>query len=279
VQGDPCEERQDQVEIGAKGAGDQQERKQAGQGGHVADVAQPLPDQDDGSFGLTRRPGSAPDRIQGRHHPEVAGRVEPETRRDPERRDDQPADRRADDSGQVEGGGVEGHRARQLAAPNHLQDGCLAGREIQGLVDPEHPGDQQQDRQRDEMGHGEDRVQRGADGRDDLGDEQDISMDEPIHQGAGIEAEHQDRAIAEGAEQREREGRVVRELQDKPGGGDRLHPGADNRDRLADVVAAKLSVLKGRRLQQAAIARTRWGKQRGANVSSLRGPTPPASHR
>src|SRR2546429_1351200 len=76
-----------------------------------------------------------------------------------------------------------------------------------------------------------------------------------IDERASIETEDQHRAITEGAKERERQGRVTRKLEDEPGAGHRLHPGADERHRLADEIAAKLGVLERGNLHDRATAR------------------------
>src|SRR6184192_3589047 len=79
-------------------------------------------------------------------------------------------------------------------------------------------------------------------------------MGEAIDERARIETEDQDRAITEGAKERERQGRVMRKLEDEPGTGHRLHPGADERHRLPDEIAAKLWVLERGNLHDRATA-------------------------
>jgi len=87
-------------------------------------------------------------------------------------------------------------------------------------------------------------------------------MHEAVDERASIQAEDQDRAIAEGSKQRQRQGRVVGKLQHQPGRRHRLHPGADDRDGLPNVIATELPVLKCRRLHEPATARLRRGKRR-----------------
>src|SRR5205823_2493472 len=55
--------------------------------------------------------------------------------------------------------------------------------------------------------------------------------------------------------ERERQRRVMRKLEDEPGAGHRLHPGADERHRLPDEIAAKLRVLERGNLHDRATAR------------------------
>src|SRR3989449_3281290 len=76
-----------------------------------------------------------------------------------------------------------------------------------------------------------------------------------IDERARIEAKDQDRPVAEGAKERERQGRVVRKLEHEPGAGHRLHPGADERHRLPGEIAAKLGVLERGNLHDRATAR------------------------
>jgi len=89
-------------------------------------------------------------------------------------------------------------------------------------------------------------------------------VNETIDERSRVEAEDEDRSVAAGAEERQRIGRVVRELQHEPRRRHRLHPGADDRHRLTDVVATELRILKRRKLKEPAMARLS-GRGGGAN--------------
>src|SRR2546423_14618936 len=80
-------------------------------------------------------------------------------------------------------------------------------------------------------------------------------MREAVDDGSRVQAEKEHRTVAEGAEQGERERGVVRELQHEPGGRHRLHPGANDRHGLADVIAPEFGGLESGDLQNGATAR------------------------
>ena len=68
-------------------------------------------------------------------------------------------------------------------------------------------------------------------------------MGKSVDERAGVEAEDQHGAVAESAKEGEGERGVMGKLQDEPGRRHRLHPGADDRHRLPDEIAAELGVL------------------------------------
>ena len=264
MQHDPGEQRQHQVEVRAEGPGNEQQQKEASQDGGARHVAERFRHQLQRGLRGADRQGTATNRQQGGDHAEVADRVEPEAGGDPEGRDHNPPDGRANDASEIEGRRVEGYRAGQLSAPHHFQHGGLPRRKIQRLVQAEDGGQHQDDRQRDRVGGGEGRVKDRPGERHDLRHKQHVAMGESIHQGAGVEAEDEHRRIAECPKHGQRKGGVVRQLQHQPGRRHRLHPGADDGDRLADVIAAELGILEGRKLQKRGTA---WfdGSRRSTN--------------
>src|SRR5207245_4961405 len=93
-------------------------------------------------------------------------------------------------------------------------------------------------------------------------------MREPVDDGTRVQAEHEDRAVAESAKESEGQGGVVGKLQHEPRGRHRLHPGAHNRQRLADEIAPEFGVLKSGDLENGATARL-YGSRSGWNAISL----------
>src|SRR5256714_8238030 len=98
-------------------------------------------------------------------------------------------------------------------------------------------------------------------------------MRETVHNRSCIQPEDQHRTVAEGAENGQRERRVVGKLKHEPGGGHRLHPGPDHGYRLAHEIAAEFWVLEGGNLHHGATA---WfdGRRSGADSFQVIGGTP-----
>jgi hypothetical protein len=118
------------------------------------------------------QPGEEPlGRLRGPAQPGMAGehdRVEHERRRvqaehggHPDPGDQQPADRRADDPGEVDGDRAEGRGGRYLRAGNHVGHQRLVGGFGQDPAGAEHEGEHEQQRGRHQV-RGRQRGQRPA---------------------------------------------------------------------------------------------------------------------
>ena len=143
-----------------------------------------------------------------------------------------PASGRPDDPGAVEHRRVERDGVADVLAPDELDRERLADRHVDGVGDPEQEGQHQDHPDLDDAGddeHGED---RGEDHHRDLGRDQDPALGQGVRGDAGEQAEDHDRDELGGRDDAEPD-RIVGQLEDEPRLGDLLHPGPDQRDRLA----------------------------------------------
>ena len=174
---------------------------------------------------------------------EEAHRIDGEGGPDAERGDGQTGERRADDAGAVEHGRVEGDRVADVLAPDELDRERLADRHVDGVGDPEQEGQHEDHPDLDDVGEDEDGQDRGEDHHRGLGRDQDASLGQRIGGDPGEQAEDDDRDELGGGHDAEPD-RVVGQLEDEPRLGDLLHPGADQRDRLAAEEQPVVAVLE-----------------------------------
>ena len=186
-----------------------------------------------------RRHARQPD--QDRH---VGEAVDEERGCDADGGDQDPCDRRPDETGGVERGAVEGDRVGDGVSPHHLGHERLA----RGVVDRRHAAE----RERDRVDHPELDPVEGDDGEEHereracggLGPQQGSALVEAVGDDASPDAEEQQREELERGREAERH-TAAGQLQHQPALGDDLHPRAGERHELPGEEQAVVADAKG----------------------------------
>ena len=210
-------------------------------------VAQTLADRAEHRAALAReRHGSEaqpPEREQER---EVRERVEQEHGGDVEPDDREAGQRRADEARRVERDAVDRDRGREILARHEARH----EREPRRLVEADRDAAEQH--QREQQRHGDQPARGQREQRDRLRHRQRLrDLDQPqaidaVGERAAERADHHGREqIGEGDEAEH--GARVAELPGEPADPDPLHPGADQRHRIAGDVDAEVAVREGPR--------------------------------
>ncbi len=181
----------------------------------------------------------------GHQHRQEAGRVEEEAGRDADQPDDQAGDRRSHDAGQVEGRAVERDRVGDVGATDHLDHERLPDGHLDGVHEAQPDGQQVDHPDLHQVGHHQDAQRQGEDERHDLGHDERLTLGQGVGDDAAEEAEDEHRQELAGGHDAQRE-RVVGQRQHQPALGDRLHPGADQRDQLAGEEEPEVAVCERR---------------------------------
>ena len=181
---------------------------------------------------------------QADDHRDERDRVHPEALGEPDRRDEHAADRRTDDPGGVEEHRVERDGVDDLVAADHLDDERLASRVVEGVDEAEDRREHVDVPELDPVRGDEDGQDERLDHRRRLGDQQHPPLRQAVDDHPGEEGEDRHRQELEGGDGAERERRVG-EPQDEPRLPDRLHPGADERDELAEPEEPEVVVAQG----------------------------------
>jgi len=177
--------------------------------------------------------GQVPHRKQRGDRGEIAQRVDQEADRDSYHRDEHAGNRRADDRGGIEDRRVQGDGVHQVLLAHHLDLEGLPGGHVESV---DHAGRKSGDHHhpvaRVTCGTQHEQSERRHDERR-LRDQEDGSLAIAIRDHAGERAADEDRQelCCQGDAD---EQSAVRELQRQPRQRDRLHPGADGRNDLAE---------------------------------------------
>ena len=123
----------------------------------------------------------------------------------------------------------------EVLATDHLHDERLAGRVVERGDAPEHEGAQVHHPELNDVGRGESAQRERHEPEGDLRDQQHPPLREPVgHEPAeGAEQEHGQELQCDDEAER---GAAAGQLEDQPSLSHGLHPGAGQRDRLADHV-------------------------------------------
>ncbi len=172
---------------------------------------------------------------QSDDHRDVRGRIHEEAGCDADDADQQAGDGRTDDPRHVDVDGVQRHSVVQVLAADHLHDERLAGRVVERSDAPERKGAQVHHPELDGVGRGEDAERERDEAEGDLGNQKHPPLREAIgHQPAERGEQEHGKELQRDDETERRA--AARQLEDQPSLGDGLHPGARQRDRLADHV-------------------------------------------
>ena len=185
--------------------------------------------------------GGQPDREQAADHDRVAQRVEAERDARPEGRDDDAAECGPDDARRRPEARAEPDRVRDVLGTDDLEDERVPRGRVEcdgdAVHEPEHVelpgGDEAGQREHAEQGRLREQHALAADHHPPQVD--------PVRDRAADERDERDRQRQHERERADRDGRVG-EVEDQPVRRDQLHPRADERDAVADVVEAVVAV-------------------------------------
>jgi hypothetical protein len=147
----------------------------------------------------------------------------------------------SDDAGEIEAARIEGDRVGQVGAPDEVDHHRLPCRNLDRRDEAAAERENEQPADRHPVRRGEEPERGRLDEERDLRGAHDAELVRPVHDGPGGHREEQD---GNGGHRRDEadEERAVGQLQREPSLGHRLHPRADQRQRLADQEQAEVPV-------------------------------------
>jgi len=138
---------------------------------------------------LGRRPRRQLDHEQADEHGDVARGVDPEAPRNSQLGDDDRADARSNDAGEIEPAGVERDRAGQVVASNELDHQGLSGGDLERGDQPVHRRESEQPTHRDVTRPVEPPERRRLETEQRLSDLHEAQLVGAVDDDAGVERE------------------------------------------------------------------------------------------